>query len=49
MDVLVIVNTFISDNETTINLLGSVPKSYVSVVMVQIRNIGKLVNMIKLL
>jgi len=48
MDVLVIVNTSISDNETTINLLGSMPKSYASIVMVQTRNIGKLVDMIKL-
>lgn len=48
MDVLVIVNTSISDNETRINLLGSMPKSYASIVMVQTRNIGKLVDMITL-
>jgi hypothetical protein len=49
MDVLAIPDISISDNETTINLLGSMPKSYANIVMVQTRNIGKLVDMIKLL
>jgi hypothetical protein len=49
MDVLAIADISISDNETTINLLGSMPKSYARLVMVQTRNIGKLVDMIKLL
>jgi hypothetical protein len=49
MDVLAIADVSISDNETTINLLGSMPKSYARLVMVQTRNIDKLIDMIKLL
>jgi hypothetical protein len=49
MDVLAIADISISDYETTINLLGYMTKFYASIVMVQIRNIGKLIDMIKLL
>jgi hypothetical protein len=49
MDVLAIADISICDNETTINLLGSMLKSYANMVMVQIRKINKLVDMIKLL
>jgi ribonucleotide reductase alpha subunit len=48
MDVLAITDISISDNETRINLLGFMPKSYANIVMVQTRNIDKLVDMIKI-
>jgi hypothetical protein len=46
MDELAITN--INDNDAVTNLLGSMPKFYASITMVQTGNIGTLTNTIKL-
>jgi len=46
MDELAITN--INDNDAVTNLLGSMPKFYASIMMVQTWNIGTLTDTIKL-